>query len=626
MVVLERRVQSQADTESEVKALSALSSQQSEALRNLATSLERISLAMTKAEHTQRHDTDNIWAELRRLQSSKELERALPSASLEKTVTEFEYRFSRLEQQAAAKATQDGHRSAPSSEKVQLLEAEVAQLRLEVAGKVRGTQEVEAALARKAGWADVEVLVSGKADTHTVAAGLRGKADACELEKLAAAVASALTRDEARHLFRNEVAPLIAAVSQCELQGRRRHAGEVFETADGEPQRGYGRRRNEAPKESRRAADEAWVRQLASQEAARALEVRARRDDLAAAAHAERIEAALRSDLAAARVQTEEGRTADREAAAVATRGMEERLDAEAAAAARASAEVVRVLNLKAYKSDATKALKEKAGCEALEGLKAEVRKKADAQEVRMALNRTADMLQALLGDLKAMQGQGAQGALHAEEERAKLALALKELKGQLQSEAARASLAIEDRAAAKLEELVEGQKTAVARLEASAAKALLRLPPELPPSACRGRWLWRSGNLRDGWCPWEAQAANTAPQVLAWRPEQPTIVTCTVPGLYHLVVGFFTHASASIVVCVNGEPVLTRAPGGGGSSVEHLDSTSGDCVVRRSRHSAGDVTSIALDEFLALPAPAALSVRFSAIGRAQGFLALEKL
>jgi hypothetical protein len=48
--------------------------------------------------------------------------------------------------------------------------------------------------------------------------------------------------------------------------------------------------------------------------------------------------------------------------------------------------------------------------------------------------------------------------------------------------------------------------------------------------------------------------------------------------------------------------------------------------VVRRSRHSVGDVTCVGLDEFIALPAPAAVAVRFESNSRAQGFLALRKL
>ena len=60
---------------------------------------------------------------------------------------------------------------------------------------------------------------------------------------------------------------------------------------------------------------------------------------------------------------------------------------------------------------------------------------------------------------------------------------------------------------------------------------------------------------------PWEAQAANNNPELLVWRQEA-TCITTTVPGLYQLTLGFFTHSPLVIQVCVNGEPILTRAPG----------------------------------------------------------------
>ena len=220
---------------------------------------------------------------------------------------------------------------------------------------------------------------------------------------------------------------------------------------------------------------------------------------------------------------------------------------------------------------------------------------------------------------------------------------------------------------------------------------------------------------------PWEAQAANNNPELLVWRQEA-TCITTTVPGLYQLTLGFFTHSPLVIQVCVNGEPILTRAPsaggpfdahhhppprlssgggGGGGGGVgersndDHLlrqsyegakdrraaanamRTTGGGAapgspprsparrarayrigghsdddanaaamggwplppggavplpageagyVLRRTRHSVGDVTCVGLDEYVALPGPAAVAGRFESASKAQGFVALRKL
>lgn len=48
--------------------------------------------------------------------------------------------------------------------------------------------------------------------------------------------------------------------------------------------------------------------------------------------------------------------------------------------------------------------------------------------------------------------------------------------------------------------------------------------------------------------------------------------------------------------------------------------------IVRRSRHSAGKVTCVSLDEFVALPPRSVVSVRLDSTERAQGFLLLHKL
>ena len=53
----------------------------------------------------------------------------------------------------------------------------------------------------------------------------------------------------------------------------------------------------------------------------------------------------------------------------------------------------------------------------------------------------------------------------------------------------------------------------------------------------------WRRATV-----PWEAQAANNNPELLVWR-EEASCITTTVPGLYHLSLGFFTHS-----------PVLSRS------------------------------------------------------------------
>jgi len=196
--------------------------------------------------------------------------------------------------------------------------------------------------------------------------------------------------------------------------------------------------------------------------------------------------------------------------------------------------------------------------------------------------------------------------------------------------------------AALRTEVALRPEAAAVARLEESVA-AMRAAEAEgrglavagAAASSFTGRWLWRSGDLATGgWIPWEAEALNEDGELFVWRAGGGGAggVTATVAGLYHAVVGVFTHAPATLQLCVNGEPVVTRAPvghlRGGDRALPQTPLPGGEAgyAVQRSRHSAGDVTCVALEEYLSLPAPAKVTVRLDTPGRAQGFLQLRKL
>lgn len=48
--------------------------------------------------------------------------------------------------------------------------------------------------------------------------------------------------------------------------------------------------------------------------------------------------------------------------------------------------------------------------------------------------------------------------------------------------------------------------------------------------------------------------------------------------------------------------------------------------VLRRGRHSVGDVTCVDIDEYVSLPAEGVLSARYHASTAAQAFLSIKKL
>jgi hypothetical protein len=141
-------------------------------------------------------------------------------------------------------------------------------------------------------------------------------------------------------------------------------------------------------------------------------------------------------------------------------------------------------------------------------------------------------------------------------------------------------------------------------------------------------RWLWRSGKVcRGGWIPWEVQVNNAAPQALIWKADSETI-TCTAPGLYHVRVGVFTQNTASVQLCVNGEPILTLEPNTEVSNETRVKTRDSglEHVKRRNRHSAGDITCVGVSEIVALPPNAMVGVRYDCSTRAQGYCIIRKL
>ena len=266
---------------------------------------------------------------------------------------------------------------------------------------------------------------------------------------------------------------------------------------------------------------------------------------------------------------------------------------------------------------------------------------KADAAEVRGALSRTATSLEALLLDLGALKAATPLPQSERADWEACVAVAMDALRKEVSAvraitmdrpsvaaaidsalsahrESVRDEFLVQaaDRCKGALAAADAAHKAGMSRLEASlsAMQATCTSSTTLAP---KGRWLWRSGELsKGGWVPWEAQAANERPEALVWRAGA-AAVTATVPGLYRLSLGFFTHTACTIQVkhpprprqhrswlcnngccrdqvCINGEPVLTRAPISGfpgQSSDPALPANEANYALRRSRHSAGDVS-----------------------------------
>ena len=63
----------------------------------------------------------------------------------------------------------------------------------------------------------------------------------------------------------------------------------------------------------------------------------------------------------------------------------------------------------------------------------------------------------------------------------------------------------------------------------------------------CSARWLWKSGELQNGFAiPWEIQTINTCPENFLWD-EDKTMILTVAPGLYEINFGFYSAKQPTI-------------------------------------------------------------------------------
>ena len=170
-----------------------------------------------------------------------------------------------------------------------------------------------------------------------------------------------------------------------------------------------------------------------------------------------------------------------------------------------------------------------------------------------------------------------------------------------------------------------------VARMEQDLLTMKARVASELSGA----KFLWTSGSLQDNhWIPWDVQLLNATPNIITWRKSTPSI-HIRLPGLYHISLAVFTMVPTLIHIYLNDEPLLfhqpiTSSPSISSSAAAAAEVISlvgtGDGNIRRLRHSAGEVTSVSIDEYVSLPPEARLSVRYQASTVAQAFFSIRKL
>ena len=113
-------------------------------------------------------------------------------------------------------------------------------------------------------------------------------------------------------------------------------------------------------------------------------------------------------------------------------------------------------------------------------------------------------------------------------------------------------------------------------------------------------------------------QAINTCPDNFLWEKNRAVIIM-SAPGLYALSFGFYSKRAPKVSILVNNEVAMTVAGGAGQGNNLGTIATVG-------RHSAGNITGLTINEFVALPARARVSLSFECDQLGEGFFQLRKL
>ena len=117
---------------------------------------------------------------------------------------------------------------------------------------------------------------------------------------------------------------------------------------------------------------------------------------------------------------------------------------------------------------------------------------------------------------------------------------------------------------------------------------------------------------------PWEVQAINTCPDNFLWEKNRAVIIL-SAPGLYALSFGFYTKKQPIVNILVNNEVAMTVGKGA-------AQNTNTSAITTIGRHSAGNICGLTLNEYVALPARARVSLSFECEHIGEGFFQLRKL
>ena len=136
------------------------------------------------------------------------------------------------------------------------------------------------------------------------------------------------------------------------------------------------------------------------------------------------------------------------------------------------------------------------------------------------------------------------------------------------------------------------------------------------------GRWIWQSGKIKNGYSiPWEIQSINTSPENFIWNKDK-TYIIINENGLYELNLGFYADKKPTIQILVNDEVIISAI----NSNSYVIHQSSGGRLKSVGKNSFGNVTGLTMIDYIMLPQNSKISISYTGVDGAFGFLGLKKL
>ena len=134
------------------------------------------------------------------------------------------------------------------------------------------------------------------------------------------------------------------------------------------------------------------------------------------------------------------------------------------------------------------------------------------------------------------------------------------------------------------------------------------------------GRWIWDSGNLRNGHgVPWEMQKINTCPDNYMWNKDTVNLVINN-KGIYNLNLIFFVNSFSMVKIFINGEIAFCK-------DKKNNFNEGNDIILEENNNDMNNnVNNVKINEYLLINEKSRISVTYAGSDNVKAILEIKEL